>query len=103
MTTQTTSDLTLGVDVLENENACIVYVWAEWCGPCRALKPIMEDLSERIEVYKLNADENPDFITEHNISSIPTLLLFSGGEVVKRITGAKPKPALEMDFAEYLS
>jgi thioredoxin 1 len=62
----------------------------------------MESLSERIEVYKLNADENPDFIAEHKISSIPTLLLFNSGEVVKRITGAKPKPALEMDFAEYL-
>jgi thioredoxin 1 len=63
----------------------------------------MEDLSERIEVYKLNADENPDFITEHKISSIPTLLLFVGGEVVKRITGAKPKPALEFDFADFLA
>lgn len=102
MPTKETSQLTLSADVLENENACIVYVWAEWCGPCRALKPIMEDLSEQIEVYKLNADENPDFIAERKITSIPTLLLFSGGEVVKRVSGAKPKPALEMDFAEYL-
>lgn len=102
MTTQTTSDLTFSADVLENENASIVYVWAEWCGPCRALKPIMEELSERIQVWKLNADENPDFITNHKISSIPTLLLFDGGEVVKRISGAKPKPALEVDFADYL-
>ena len=102
MATKETSDLTVQVDVLENENASIVYVWAEWCGPCRAMKPIMEDLSERIEVFKLDADANPEFMEEHNISSVPTLLVFDGGRMVKRVTGAKPKPALEMDFANYL-
>jgi thioredoxin 1 len=103
MATKETSQLTIESDVLQNEKPTIVYVWAEWCGPCRALKPIMEDLSERIEVFKLDADANPEFMGEHNISSVPTLLVFDGGRMVKRVTGAKPKPALEMDFAEYLN
>lgn len=103
MATKETSQLTIEGDVLQNEKPAIVYVWAEWCGPCRALKPIMEDLSERIEVFKLDADANPEFMEEHNISSVPTLLVFDGGRMVKRVTGAKPKPALEMDFAEYLN
>jgi thioredoxin-like negative regulator of GroEL len=62
----------------------------------------MEDLSERIEIYKLDADANPEFMEEHNISSVPTLLVFEGGRMVKRVTGAKPKPALELYFADYL-
>lgn len=92
-------------DVLTSEKPIVVDFWAEWCGPCRAVGPILEEIDnehDSIEIVKLNVDENPDVAQEYQITSIPNMKVFVGGKVVKDIIGAKPKAALEADLAEYL-
>jgi thioredoxin 1 len=81
--------------------------WAEWCGPCRAVGPILDQIAaehaEKIEIVKLNVDENPQTAAKYQITSIPAMKVYQGGEVVKTVIGAKPKPALEADLAAYLA
>ncbi|MFN2130187.1 MAG: thioredoxin [Anaerolineae bacterium] len=85
--------------VLNSELPVLVDFWAPWCGPCRMLSPIVEDLSQDYEgqvvFAKLNTDENPQTPGQYGIMSIPSLLLFKGGEVVGRTVGMRPKPALK--------
>ena len=81
--------------------------WAEWCGPCRAVGPILDQIAaehaDKIEIVKLNVDENPRDRAKYQITSIPAMKVYQGGEVVKTVIGAKPKPALEADLAAYLA
>lgn len=82
----------------------IVDFWAEWCGPCKMVAPILDQMSEDypdIMFAKVNVDEEPSL--SGGITSIPTLRVYVGGEVVKTLVGAKPRPALEKDLAEYLN
>ncbi len=99
------SDASFAVDVLQSDKPVIVDFWAEWCGPCRMVGPILEEIASEndgIVVAKLNVDENPQTSASYGITSIPTLNVYRGGEVVKSIIGAKPKAALLADLAPYL-
>ena len=92
-------------DVLDADKAVLVDFWAEWCGPCRAVGPILEQIdgeTDKLDVVKVNVDENPDLAMRYGITSIPAMKVFVGGEVRKELIGAKPKAALEADLAAFL-
>jgi thioredoxin len=105
--TKTVTDATFDVDVLKSDKPVIVDYWAEWCGPCRMVAPVLEEIAQehgdKINVVKLNIDENPEVSQRYGILQIPTMNVFSGGEVVKQIIGAKPKAALLRELSEYLA
>ena len=106
-TAKSVTDASFQQDVLDSEKTILVDFWAEWCGPCRAVAPILDQIAaehgDKIEVVKLNVDENPQTAFKYQITSIPALKVYRGGEVVKTVIGAKPKPALEADLAAYIS
>ena len=104
--TRAVTDATFEDEVLKNEKPVVVDYWAEWCGPCRQVSPVLEEIAkehaDKIDVVKLNIEENPQTAQKYGIMLIPTLNVFSGGEVVKQIVGAKPKSALLRELAEFL-
>lgn len=106
MSTRDVTTQSFQSDVLEAEKPIVVDFWAAWCGPCRMVSPILDQIadehSDKIEVVKVNVDENPQLAAQYQITSIPALKVFKGGEVVQSIIGAKPKAALEADLASYI-
>jgi thioredoxin 1 len=104
--TTTVTDASFANDVLQSDKTVLVDFWAEWCGPCRMVAPVLEEIasenSDKLIVAKLNVDENPQTAANYGVVSIPTLNVYKGGEVVKQIVGAKPKQALLKDLAEFL-
>lgn len=103
--TKKVTDATFADDVLLSEKPVVVDFWAEWCGPCKMVAPILEEIAtenDGIVIAKLNVDENPQTAASYGITSIPTMNVYQGGQIVKTIIGAKPKAALLADLAPYL-
>ena len=107
MTARAVTEATFDQEVINNEKTVLVDFWAEWCGPCRAVSPILDQIAhehaDKLDIVKLNVDDNPGLAAKYMITSIPAMKVFQKGEVVKTVIGAKPKPALEADLAAYLS
>lgn len=106
-TAKDVTDATFQSEVLDSDKTIMVDFWAEWCGPCRAVGPILDAIaaehSDKLSIVKLNVDDNPETAMKYGITSIPAMKVYRGGEVVKTVIGAKPKPALEADLAEFLA
>ncbi|CAI7980671.1 MULTISPECIES: thioredoxin [Parafrankia] len=104
--TPAVTDGTFAVEVLKSDKPVLVDFWAEWCGPCKMVAPVLEEIAkehgEKLRIVKLNIDENPEVARQYQIMSIPTMAVFVNGEIDKSIVGAKPKAALLRDLSSYI-
>ena len=103
----TLSDSTFDEQVGSAETAVVVDFWAEWCGPCKMIAPVLEDIAQQhsgsITIAKINIDDNPEIARRFDVLSIPTLIVFQGGTPQKRLVGAKGKAQLLQELAEFIA
>jgi thioredoxin 1 len=101
------TDTDFQTEVLGSEKPVLVDFWAEWCVPCHMVSPVVEEIGQEkngtLEVRKLNIDENPEATRQFGVMSIPSLILFKGGEEVARVIGARPKDAILREIEPHLS
>nr|UNJ15486.1 thioredoxin [Cyanidioschyzonaceae sp. 1] len=97
-------ELSFDTEVLQSDQLVLVDFWAPWCGPCRMIAPILDEMAQEldIKIVKLNTDENPNLATQYGIRSIPTLMLFRKGQRLDTVIGAVPKSTLMNTIAKYL-
>ena len=101
------TDANFKQEVIQNDKVTLIDLWAEWCGPCRMMTPVVEELAkeykDRVVVGKLNVDDNPEVPTQYNVRGIPTFLLFKNGELKEKIVGAQSKKFLQDKIEAHLS
>ena len=100
------SDGSFSEDVLKHNGPVIVDFWAEWCGPCKALAPVLDELAQefqgKVKVVKVNVDESPNTPQQYNVRGIPTLIAFKNGEVVTQLVGNQPRETIRNTFEQVL-
>ena len=104
---KTVTDQDWESEVLKSETPVLVDFWAEWCGPCRMVGPVVEEIAQEkagaLKVLKLNVDDNPETARKYRVMSIPTIMVFAGGDEKKRVVGARGKSQLLADIEEFIA